>query len=136
MRLPVVFAATMLMPSVRDTGPDGGKVMLALLRRGYMTILPVAALLTIVSGFWMYMKLMSTVGPAWAGSMPISSQTSSSTRRFSAPSQMSPQGWSTMRPVRVPQVGPLSTGQKYLGLFGRFRTADAVLRLLQTQGQG
>mgnify|MGYP006329682657 FL=1 len=65
----IVFAATMLMPSVRDTGPDGGKVMLALLRRGYMTILPVAALLTTVSGFWMYMKLMSTIGPVWAGSM-------------------------------------------------------------------
>jgi hypothetical protein len=65
----VVFAATMLMPSIRDTGPDGGKVMLALLRRGYMTVLPVAALLTTVSGFWMYMKLMSTIGPVWAGSM-------------------------------------------------------------------
>ena len=24
------------MPSVRDAGPDGGKVMLALMRRGYM----------------------------------------------------------------------------------------------------
>ena len=36
----IVFAATMLMPSIRDTGPDGGKVMLALLRRGYMTSAP------------------------------------------------------------------------------------------------
>lgn len=65
----VVFAATMLMPSVRDTGPDGGKVMLALLRRGYMTVLPIVATLTIVSGFWLYMNLMKTAGPAWAGSM-------------------------------------------------------------------
>ena len=34
---------------------------------------------------------------------------SSKVLRFSSPSQMSPQGWSTMRPVRAPQVGPLST---------------------------
>jgi hypothetical protein len=65
----VVFSAVLLMPSIRDTGPDGGKVMLALLRRGHMTVLPVTALLTVVSGFWMYMKLMSSIGPVWAGSM-------------------------------------------------------------------
>jgi type VI protein secretion system component VasK len=57
------------MPSVRDAGPEGGKVMLALMRRGYMNVLPVVALLTIISGFWLYWNLMETVGPIWAGSM-------------------------------------------------------------------
>lgn len=65
----IMFAATLMMPSMRDAGPEGGKVMLALLRRGYLTILPVAALVTIVSGLWLYMAVMKNAGPAWAGSM-------------------------------------------------------------------
>lgn len=65
----LIFVATFLMPSVRDAGPDGGKVMLALLRRGYMNVLPAVALLTIISGFWLYWNLMQTVGPIWAASM-------------------------------------------------------------------
>ena len=65
----IVFAATLMLPSIRDAGPDGGKVMFALLRRGYLTILPIVALITIVSGFWLYMALMKNAGPAWAGSM-------------------------------------------------------------------
>ncbi len=65
----IIFAAILLMPSIRDAGPDGGKVLLALLRRGYVTILPVVAVITIISGFWLYMFLMKNAGPGWAGSM-------------------------------------------------------------------
>jgi hypothetical protein len=65
----LIFVATFLMPSVRDAGPDGGKVMLALMRRGYMNVLPVVALVTLVSGFWLYWNLMQTVGPIWAASL-------------------------------------------------------------------
>lgn len=65
----IVFVALMLMPSVRDAGPDGGKVFLALMRRGYGIVIPVVALTTLISGFWLYMNMMRTVGPAWAGSM-------------------------------------------------------------------
>lgn len=65
----MIFVATLLMPSVRDSAPEGAKVMLALMRRGYMNILPVAALLTLLSGFWLYWNLMTTIGPIWAGSM-------------------------------------------------------------------
>ena len=39
---------------------------------------------------------------ACLGEMPISEASSSRVRRFSAPSQMSPQAWSTMRPVSWP----------------------------------
>lgn len=65
----LIFVAFLLMPSVRDAAPEGGKVMLALMRRGYMTLLPVVAILTLVSGFWLYWNLIVTVGPLWAGSM-------------------------------------------------------------------
>jgi uncharacterized membrane protein len=65
----IMFVSLLLMPSVRDAGPDGGKVMLALMRRGYMTLIPIAALLTIVSGLWLYWNNITLAGPAWAGSM-------------------------------------------------------------------
>ncbi len=53
----VIFTATLLLPAVGDAGPDGGKVMAALQRRRMLDILPVLALLTLVSGFWMYFRL-------------------------------------------------------------------------------
>ncbi|MGH7547586.1 MAG: hypothetical protein ACREMM_05365 [Gemmatimonadales bacterium] len=70
-----VFTATFLMPAIQDTGPDGGKVMVALQRRGVMTVLPVLALATLVSGVWLYWRasfgfqpsyLTSRVGVAFA----------------------------------------------------------------------
>jgi len=65
----IIFVATFLMPSVRDAGPDGGKVMLALMRRGYMNVIPVVALVTLLSGFWLYWQDMVAGGSTWAGSM-------------------------------------------------------------------
>jgi hypothetical protein len=65
----IIFVATYLMPSVRDAGPDGGKVMLALMRRGYMNVIPAVALVTLLSGFWLYWQDIQAGGDAWAGSM-------------------------------------------------------------------
>lgn len=65
----IIFASLLLMPSVRDAGPEGGKVMLALMRRGYMSLIPLAAILTLVSGLWLYWINITLAGPAWAGSM-------------------------------------------------------------------
>lgn len=65
----LIFATTLLMPSVRDTGPDGGKVMFALMKRGYMNIIPAVALVTLLSGFWLYWQDMRAGGDTWAGSM-------------------------------------------------------------------
>jgi len=65
----LIFAAGLLMPSVRDAGPDGGKVMLALMRRGYMNIIPAAAVLTLLSGFWLYWQDVTAGGAEWAGSL-------------------------------------------------------------------
>jgi uncharacterized membrane protein len=46
----LMFAATLLQPSVADVGPDGGKVMQALLRRRFLEYIPIMAALTILSG--------------------------------------------------------------------------------------
>jgi len=65
----LIFVATLLMPSVRDTGPDGGKVMFALMKRGYMNVIPAVALVTLLSGFWLYWQDMLAGGDVWAASM-------------------------------------------------------------------
>ncbi|HEX9579827.1 MAG TPA: hypothetical protein VF970_01855 [Gemmatimonadales bacterium] len=57
----LIFAALFLEPSVRAAGPEGGKVMQALLQRGFLNIMPVVAFLTIVSGIGMY----SVVDPSF-----------------------------------------------------------------------
>jgi uncharacterized membrane protein len=49
-----VFVHTFLDPVTRELGPDGGKVMGALQRRGLMTTLPILAILTLLSGLWLY----------------------------------------------------------------------------------
>lgn len=49
----LVFNTIYLGPTVQELGPDGGKVMAALQRRGLMTLLPVLGLATIVTGVWM-----------------------------------------------------------------------------------
>lgn len=65
----LIFVAWLLVPSVGDAGPDGAKVMGALMKRGMLTIVPVVALLTIVSGFWLYWRLSGGFqSRAWLGS--------------------------------------------------------------------
>lgn len=63
----IVFAAWLLVPAVGDAGPEGGKVVAALQRRRMMDILPVSALITIVTGFWLYFRI-SGGSPTFAGS--------------------------------------------------------------------
>jgi hypothetical protein len=50
----MIFNALFLEPSVRAAGPEGGKVMQALLQRRFLTIMPLVALLTILSGIGLY----------------------------------------------------------------------------------
>jgi uncharacterized membrane protein len=49
-----LFLAFFLAPALGSAGPAGGAVMGGLQRRGMMTALPVAALLTLASGTWLY----------------------------------------------------------------------------------
>lgn len=59
------FLAWFLIPSVRDAGPEGGKVVQALQQRGFMNVLPVVALLTILSGLYLYWRVSGGFQPAW-----------------------------------------------------------------------
>ena len=58
------FAGWFLMPAIRDTGPDGGKVMMAVQKRGWVIAVPIIATLTVLSGFWLYRPYMGAEGNA------------------------------------------------------------------------
>jgi hypothetical protein len=63
----LIFTAWFLFPAMRDAGPDGAKVGAQLMRRNFVNIMPIVALITILSGVWLYLKNMN-LGPAWAQS--------------------------------------------------------------------
>jgi uncharacterized membrane protein len=66
----ILFVAHFLEPAVRDVHPDGGKVMLALQKRRYLDVMPVVALLTLVSGFWLYHRTFGRFHPGPGASGP------------------------------------------------------------------
>ena len=47
------FTVFFVAPAAAEAGAEGGKLMAALQRRRVMVIMPIFALITIVSGFWM-----------------------------------------------------------------------------------
>lgn len=51
-----VFTSFFVAPAIGDTGPDGGKVMVALQKRGLMMWLPIFAFSTLIAGFWLYFR--------------------------------------------------------------------------------
>ncbi len=53
----VVFNTLFLGPVLGALGPDGGKVMGALQKRGMLTFLPVISLITVLSGIWLLWKV-------------------------------------------------------------------------------
>lgn len=61
----MVFTALFLLPSIRDAGPDGAKVGLALAKRRFMEIMPIVALVTILSGLWLYWRVSGGFQPAF-----------------------------------------------------------------------
>jgi hypothetical protein len=61
----MVFNALFLGPAIRDAGPDGAKVMAGLMRRRMLDVVPAAAVLTIVSGLWLYWRVSGGLAPAW-----------------------------------------------------------------------
>ncbi len=61
----LIFTAFFLGPAVRDAGPEGGKVMEALMRRRFMNIMPVVAILTLASGVWLYWFASAGFQPAY-----------------------------------------------------------------------
>lgn len=58
------FIAWFLMPAMREAGPDGGKVMAAVQKRGWVAIMPIIATITVLTGFWLYRPYMGAEGNA------------------------------------------------------------------------
>lgn len=50
----IVFNAFLLGPAIQDAGPGAASIMPALARRRMMTILPALALVSILSGLWLF----------------------------------------------------------------------------------
>ncbi|HET7040251.1 MAG TPA: hypothetical protein VFH97_10225 [Gemmatimonadales bacterium] len=59
----MAFNVFFLGPALQDAGPAGGAVMAALQRRRLMTVMPAIALVTILSGLWLMMRVWGGVGP-------------------------------------------------------------------------
>lgn len=67
----VFVVAGFLLPTVRETGREGGRFMQHLTQRRRLPVfLGIAALLTVLSGFAMYGRLVSSTHGQWAGSRP------------------------------------------------------------------
>ena len=64
------FVGTFLIPSMTEAGPDSGKVMAALNRRKFMVVIPVIAILTMLSGLWLYARASMGFSPAYMSSGP------------------------------------------------------------------
>ena len=64
----IVFFALFLEPSVREAGPDGAKVMQALMRRKYMIVVPIVAVLTMLAGVGLLEQVSGGFHPEWMSS--------------------------------------------------------------------
>ncbi len=51
------FMTFFLMPAFAEAGPDGAKVQAALAKRRIAVIMPLIALITLVSGMWLFQRL-------------------------------------------------------------------------------
>jgi uncharacterized membrane protein len=65
----LIFNAIFLLPAIRDAGPEGGKVAAGLMQRRFLDVMPWVALLTVVTGFYLYWRL-GAGSPAFFGSRP------------------------------------------------------------------
>jgi len=53
----MAFQVFFLAPSLSELGPDAGKLMQAMVRRKVPMIIPLFALLALISGFWLFARL-------------------------------------------------------------------------------
>lgn len=96
------FVATLLQPSFADAGPEAGKVQQALIRRRFLEVLPLMAVLTILSGLELYRRISGGFQAAWiasAGGMTLTTGVVAALVAFTI-------GMTMLRPS-AKQVGPL-----------------------------
>ena len=63
-----VFSSVFLMPAIRQTGAEGGKVMAALQQRGLVSFVPIVATFAISSGLWLYWRYTAGFTPEMSAS--------------------------------------------------------------------
>ncbi|MGI9043482.1 MAG: hypothetical protein ACR2GK_05070 [Gemmatimonadaceae bacterium] len=66
----MLFVTWYLMPALNESGPAGGKVMAAIGRRGFIKVVPVIAILTMLSGIWLYWRISAGFDPVYLRSGP------------------------------------------------------------------
>jgi hypothetical protein len=66
----VFFSALFLDPSVREAGPEGGKVMGALQRRGWMNVVLGMGTVTVLSGLYLMWVMSGHFSAGFMGSRP------------------------------------------------------------------
>lgn len=54
-----VIASFFFMPSLADAGPDGGKVMMAMIRRKFPVYIATISGMTVLTGLWLYWRFTS-----------------------------------------------------------------------------
>lgn len=64
----MIFMAAFVGPAVRDAGPDGAKVGAGLMKRRITDVMPAAAVVTILSGLYLYWRVSGGFGSAYMGS--------------------------------------------------------------------
>ena len=62
----MIFNALFLFPAIRDAGPDGAKVAGGLMRRNFMVVVPIVAILTLLSGFYL-LSMAAGLTPGYMG---------------------------------------------------------------------
>ena len=66
----ILYALLILDPAVREAGPEGGKVMGFIQRRGWMGLILTVATLTVLSGFYLLWVMSGRFSPGFMGSGP------------------------------------------------------------------
>jgi len=61
----LMFVVVFLEPSVRASGPEGAKVMRALIQRNYLNVIPILGAITILSGLWLLWIVSGGFSGAW-----------------------------------------------------------------------
>jgi uncharacterized membrane protein len=66
----LLFTALFLFPAMRDAGPDGAKVGAQLMKRNFVNIMPIAAIITILAGVWLLWKVSGGFENGYMGTGP------------------------------------------------------------------
>lgn len=66
----MIFVMRFLMPAMVEAGPDGGKVMAGIMRRGYTQAMLAVSILVILSGIYLYWRVSAGFNHTYLESRP------------------------------------------------------------------